>query len=58
MTPLPIFNGMQLSALQVSVNPPRFVYGDPSVLAWLRLELLRRESSGMPRPQDVPVNWR
>jgi hypothetical protein len=58
MTPLPILNGVPLSALQVSTVPARFVYGDQAVLTWLRLELLKRESAGMPRPQDAPVNWR
>lgn len=51
-------SGQQLSALQVSMNPPRFVYGEPDVLEWLRNELMERTSSGMPRPQDKPVNWR
>lgn len=59
MTPLPVLpNGQQLGALQVSVAPPRYVYGDPTVLNWLRLELLKRDSTGMPRPQDTQVNWR
>jgi len=59
MTPLPTLpNGQQLSALQVSINPPRYVYGDAAVLAWLRTELIERTSSGMPHPQNNPVNWR
>lgn len=58
MSVLPILNGKQLGAMQVSVSPPRYVYGDPAVLEWIRLELLKRESTGMPRPQDNPVNWR
>lgn len=44
--------------MQVSINPPRFVYGEPDVLIWLRNELMERTSSGMPPPESRPVNWR
>lgn len=51
-------DGTKIGAMQVSLVPPRFIYGTPDVLEWLRAELVRRESIGMPPPQDTMPNWR
>lgn len=52
-------DGSELSSLQISADPPHYVYGDPIVLAWLAGELTRRESQGMPEdPLDRMPRWR
>lgn len=58
MSQLPkLSDGRELAALTISVAPLRFVYGEPEELEWLRLELLKRSSTGMP-PQENQTEWR
>lgn len=52
-------DGSELSSLLVSTDPEAYVYGDPVVLAWIKSELMRKGSQGMPQdPLSRMPKWR